>query len=211
MTAVCLIWAQSADGVIGADGALPWQLPEDQALFRALTTGAAVVMGRRTWDSLPPRFRPLPNRRNLVLTRTPGWSAAGAEALAAPAALPPLEQVWVIGGAEVYAAFEPQASMAVITTVGLRVVGDVRAPVLGPRWQAWTPQPWAGERISRTGLPYAVELRVAGGVGTAAGWFARVLDVLTDRFTGAGPQARRSPRAYGILETPVTPGTPDQV
>jgi dihydrofolate reductase len=66
-----LVWAQSANGVIGRDGTLPWHLPEDMARFRALTTGATVLMGRRTWESLPPRFRPLPGRRNLVLSRTP--------------------------------------------------------------------------------------------------------------------------------------------
>src|SRR5205823_6188330 len=66
-----LIWAQSANGVIGRDGVLPWHLPEDQQRFRRLTGGATVLMGRRTWESLPPRFRPLPGRRNLVLSRTP--------------------------------------------------------------------------------------------------------------------------------------------
>lgn len=66
-----LVWAQSANGVIGRDGTLPWHLPEDLKHFRALTTGATVLMGRRTWESLPPRFRPLPGRRNVVLSRTP--------------------------------------------------------------------------------------------------------------------------------------------
>ena len=73
-----LVWAQAANGVIGRDGALPWQLPEDLARFKALTTGATVVMGRTTWESLPASVRPLPGRRNVVLTRQDGWTADGA-------------------------------------------------------------------------------------------------------------------------------------
>jgi len=65
-----LVWAQAANGVIGRDGTLPWRLPEDLAHFKALTTGATVVMGRTTWESLPPSFRPLPGRRNVVLSRS---------------------------------------------------------------------------------------------------------------------------------------------
>ena len=74
---VRLVWAQAAGGVIGAGGALPWHLPEDLRLFRALTLGSTVVMGRRTWTSLPPRARPLPGRRNVVLSRTLGEAAPG--------------------------------------------------------------------------------------------------------------------------------------
>ena len=66
---VGLIWAQSTSGVIGRDGTIPWHLPEDLARFKQVTMGHTVVMGRRTWDSLPARFRPLPGRRNIVLTR----------------------------------------------------------------------------------------------------------------------------------------------
>jgi len=108
---VNLIWAQSANGVIGADGQLPWRIPEDLAHFRMLTDGGTVVMGRATWESLPPRFRPLPGRRNVVLTRQQDWSAPGAvvahtldEALTSADG-----DVWVIGGASVYAAALPRA------------------------------------------------------------------------------------------------------
>ena len=108
---VSLIWAEAADRVIGRDGALPWQLPEDQQLFKQLTTGATVVMGRATWDSLPASVRPLPGRRNVVLTRQQDWSAPGAvvahtldEAIASADG-----DVWVIGGASVYAAALPRA------------------------------------------------------------------------------------------------------
>jgi dihydrofolate reductase len=118
-----LIYARAANGVIGCtrDGrpAMPWHLPEDLAHFRRLTQGCPVIMGRTTWDSLPPRFRPLPGRVNLVLTRdevrAAELRAAGAVPVASlEAALthcrtlrdqhgrPPAE-VWVIGGAQVYA------------------------------------------------------------------------------------------------------------
>ena len=81
-----LIWAQARRRVIGREGALPWHLPQDMAHFRQATAGCAVIMGRKTWDSLPPRFRPLPGRMNIVITRQPGWSAqpaAGAGAVPA--------------------------------------------------------------------------------------------------------------------------------
>ncbi len=74
-----LVWAQSTSGVIGRDGGIPWHVPEDMAHFKQLTAGCTVVMGRRTWESLPARFRPLPGRRNVVLTRQSGYRAEGAE------------------------------------------------------------------------------------------------------------------------------------
>jgi dihydrofolate reductase len=74
-----LVWAQAHAGVIGRNGGMPWHVPEDLAHFKAVTLGAAVVMGRRTWESFPERFRPLPGRRNIVLTRDASWSADGAE------------------------------------------------------------------------------------------------------------------------------------
>ena len=75
---ISLIWAQAADGVIGEAGSIPWHLPEDLAHFKELTHGGAVIMGRRTWDSLPERFRPLAGRRNIVITRQKDWSVEGA-------------------------------------------------------------------------------------------------------------------------------------
>jgi dihydrofolate reductase len=74
---VGMIWAQARGGVIGADGTMPWHLPEDMKHFRRTTRGAAVVMGRRTWESFPPRFRPLPGRTNVVLSRDPGFIPEG--------------------------------------------------------------------------------------------------------------------------------------
>ena len=73
-----LIFARAANGVIGNHGTLPWHLPEDMAHFRRTTLGCPVIMGRKTWDSLPAKFRPLPGRLNVVVTRQPGWQASGA-------------------------------------------------------------------------------------------------------------------------------------
>ena len=97
---VGLIWAQSTSGVIGRDGAIPWHLPEDLARFKALTMGHTVVMGRRTWDSLPERFRPLPGRRNIVLTRNGAVDATGAEVMGSMDEALVDEPTWVIGGSE---------------------------------------------------------------------------------------------------------------
>ena len=74
-----LIWAQARGGVIGKDGGMPWHVPEDLAHFREVTTGAPVIMGRRTWESFPSRFRPLPGRRNIVVTHSDSWANEGAE------------------------------------------------------------------------------------------------------------------------------------
>ena len=132
-----LVWAEAANGVIGRDGALPWHLPEDLAHFRELTRGHTVLMGRRTWDSLPPRFRPLPGRRNLVLTRDQAWTAEGAEAVhRLDDALAAYPDVWVIGGAEVYRAALPHADRLAITQLREEFTGDAYAPRPGAGWRA---------------------------------------------------------------------------
>lgn len=89
-----LVWAQSLSGVIGRDNAIPWRVPEDMARFKELTMGHTVLMGRLTWESLPAKFRPLPGRRNVVLSRDPGYVAEGAEVITA---LPDDFDGWVIG------------------------------------------------------------------------------------------------------------------
>jgi dihydrofolate reductase len=125
-----LIWAQSANGVIGRDGALPWRLPEDMKHFRAVTAGATVLMGRLTWESLPARFRPLPGRRNLVLSRTPQEGAETfpdlRQALAAASG-----DVWVMGGARVYREALPFADRIEVTQLREEFEGDVLAPEIG--------------------------------------------------------------------------------
>ncbi len=166
---VSLIWAQARDGLIGASGALPWHLPEDLASFRSLTTGSTVVMGRRTWESLPERFRPLPGRTNVVLTSDPDWSAEGATRAGSVAdVLAEHESLWVIGGGAVYAAFLPHADRLVITDVDVLVDGDTWAPAIGPDWQRVTRTPEEGWSISSSGgLRYAVSEYARGPVGSA--------------------------------------------
>ncbi len=169
---VSLIWAQAHDRVIGAGGRLPWHLPEDLRLFRERTGGGTVVMGRRTWESLPERFRPLPGRRNVVLSRDPGWSADGAERAGSVAeVLAAAGDCWVIGGAAVYAAFLPHAARLVVTDVDLAVDGDTRAPAIDGAWRPVTRTPGDGWATSATGLRYRVTeygRLPAAGPGTAA-------------------------------------------
>ena len=155
---VQLIWAQARDRVIGADGTLPWRLPEDMALFRELTTGGTVVMGRRTWESLPERFRPLPGRTNVVLTSDATWKADGAlRASSVEEALAEGRPLWVIGGGAVYAAFLPHADRLVVTDVDLDVVGDTWAPRLDEGWTRTSRTPAEGWSVSgASDLRYAV-------------------------------------------------------
>jgi dihydrofolate reductase len=154
---VSLVWAQGRGGVIGAGGRLPWHLPEDLALFRRLTTGSTVVMGRRTWESLPERFRPLPGRTNVVLTTDPGWTADGARRAGSVAeVLDGGEDLWVIGGGAVYAAFLPHADRLVVTDVDLDVPGDTWAPPIGPEWTPEARDPAEGWHPSSSGPRYAV-------------------------------------------------------
>jgi dihydrofolate reductase len=157
-----LIWAE-AGGVIGNDGVMPWHLPEDLAHFKQLTLGAPVVMGRKTWDSLNPRFRPLPGRRNIVVTRQAGWhvdgvdtahSVAEALELAAAAADDSTISAWVIGGSEIFAAVIDRADRLEVTEIRTSVAGDTHAPSIDGRWaEAWR-DPIDGWHTSRTGLDY---------------------------------------------------------
>ncbi len=134
-----LIFARSANGVIGKDGGLPWHLPEDLAHLKRLTTGHPVVMGRKTWDSLPARFRPLPGRLNIVVTRQPRWHADGALRAAsledALALCPADADAWVLGGAEIYRVALPLSHSAVVTEIDAEFAGDAKAPVLGTEWR----------------------------------------------------------------------------
>ena len=134
-----LIFARARNGVIGKDNQLPWHLPEDLAHFKRTTLGQPVIMGRKTWDSLPPRFRPLPGRQNIVVTRKADWQAEGAqragsltEAMALCAGAP---DVWVIGGAQIYQQAEPLASSAVVTEIDADFEGDAFAPTLSAAWR----------------------------------------------------------------------------
>lgn len=188
---VGLIWAEADGGVIGAGGTVPWRLPEDQALFKTLTVGGTVVMGRRTWESLPASVRPLPGRRNVVLSRQPGYLADGAEVIAAPAEAvrDGGDQVWVVGA---YRAFVAVAEIAVVTRVELAVAGDTVAPRLGDDWRPATDQRWAGRRRSVTGLAWSVTVHLRNGAALDEG--------LSRALTRALP-----PVAGGPCEPPLSP------
>jgi dihydrofolate reductase len=152
---VHLVWAEAADRVIGADGAIPWRIPEDQANFKRRTMGGTVVMGRATWDSLPAKFRPLDGRRNVVLTRDPHWSADGATVAHGTDEVDISDgDVWIIGGAAVYEAFLPMADHILRTRVDLTVTGDTRAPALGPQWVLENESGW---QTSRNGPRFVIE------------------------------------------------------
>jgi dihydrofolate reductase len=129
-----LIWAQAANGVIGRDNGIPWHIPADMAHFKQVTAGSAVLMGRRTWESLPPRFRPLPGRRNLVLTRDPTWTDEGAEPVHDLEQALRHDPVWVMGGADVYRAALPYADVVELTELRESVDGDVFAPAVPSGW-----------------------------------------------------------------------------
>jgi dihydrofolate reductase len=134
-----LIFARAANGAIGKNGTMPWHLPEDLAHFKRTTLGAPVIMGRKTWESLPARFRPLPGRTNVVVTRQRDWQAEGAQvAHSLDEALRlcgKVSDAWIIGGAEIYAQALPLASTAVVTEIEAEFEGDAFAPQFGPGWQ----------------------------------------------------------------------------
>jgi dihydrofolate reductase len=150
-----LIFARAANGVIGNLNALPWHLPEDLAHFKRTTLGCPVIMGRKTWDSLPGRFKPLPGRLNIVVTRQRDWRAEGAVCAhslhEACALCPEGSDVWVIGGAELYAQALPLASSAVVTEIDAQFEGDAFAPQFAAEWSET-----ARERLtSATGLKFS--------------------------------------------------------
>lgn len=161
-----MIWAEARGGAIGRDGDMPWRLPEDAAFFKQQTLGAPVIMGRATWESLPERFRPLPGRPNIVVTRNAAFDAPGASVV------PSLEQalamftgpegtaeaqdrVWIMGGGQLYRAGMPLADELVVTKIELDVPdADTFAPEIGPGWTLVDP---GTRETSRTGLEYRFE------------------------------------------------------
>lgn len=160
---VTLVVARARNGVIGRDNALPWHLPEDLRHFKATTLGHAVVMGRKTFESIG---RPLPGRRMIVVTRNPQWSHSGCEraaslpeaiALAARPCNDPTiatDEAFVIGGAEIFAAALPIADRAIVTEIAIDPGGDTHFPALGP--PDWTLRDEAAAR-STNGLEYTIQ------------------------------------------------------
>jgi dihydrofolate reductase len=147
-----LIFARARNGVIGRNNTLPWHLPEDLAHFKRCTLGCPVILGRKTWDSLPPKFRPLPGRSNVVVTRQHGWQANGAVVAhsldEACAACRPDSTAWVIGGAELYSQALPLANTVVVTEIDADFEGDAFAPQFGPEWVEISHQ----QLLSSTGM-----------------------------------------------------------
>lgn len=155
MNGLILIAAVANNGVIGKNNALPWHLPEDMKHFKALTTGHAVIMGRKTWESLPPKFRPLPNRLNIVLTRNSSYQAVGAtvvnsldEAVKVGAG----GTAFVIGGATLYAQALPLAERLELTEIDAAFPGDAFFPEIDrAQWREVA----RSSGVSAAGLGYA--------------------------------------------------------
>ena len=131
---ISLVAAVARGGVIGRDNTIPWRIPADLARFREITMGHPVVMGRRTWDSIPARFRPLPGRRNFVVTRNPKWYGAGAERVGSLEEALRLvgddAEVFVIGGAQIYTAALPLADELLLTEIDAEIEGDTLFPAV---------------------------------------------------------------------------------
>jgi dihydrofolate reductase len=153
---ISLVAAVAQGSVIGRDGTIPWRIPEDARRFREVTIGHPVVMGRRTWESLPDRFRPLPGRRNVVVTRNPDWHADAAERAGslddALRLLEGAERVSVIGGAQMYAEALPLADELLLTEIDLEVEGDT----FFPDWdRGLFDESSREEHVSEDGIPFA--------------------------------------------------------
>lgn len=153
---LALIAACARGGVIGIDNRLPWHLPEDMKFFRETTRGKPVIMGRKTWESLPDAFRPLPGRRNIVVSRNPGYVAPGASVVAslpeALAAASYADIAFVIGGAELYRQALPLADRLLLTEIDQAYEGDAFFPDFDrSAWHETAREP----RIAESGLPFA--------------------------------------------------------
>ncbi len=170
---VGMIWAQTNTGVIGAGGGMPWHLPEDMAHFKRVTLGHPVVMGRKTWESFPDKFRPLPERTNIVVTRQKGWGgtpeASGAvvldsveEALVEAQFSPGGDAVWVIGGGQIFEQTAGNCNVAVVTVINTDVSGDTQAPELGPDWSFRGATPLEGWHTSKNGTEYRITMWARG-------------------------------------------------
>lgn len=151
---ITLIVARAANGVIGLNNTLPWQLPEDLRHFKATTLGHVLVMGRKTFESIG---RPLPGRRTIVLTRDPSWTRPGCERAAsmdeAITLAGDVPSVFIAGGGEIYRAVLDQADQAIITEIDLEPEGDAFFPSLDPaKWLLESRQTCTGA----SGIRYAI-------------------------------------------------------
>lgn len=167
ITGIGMVWAQTPAGVIGMEGDMPWHLPEDLRHFNQLTRGHPVIMGRKTWLSFPDKYRPLPHRTNIVISRNRDWAstpeAAGAvvvssmdAALLESRAADGNETVWILGGGEIFRQSVGIATSAVVTTIDVDADGDTRAPELDSRWQRQISEPTAGWLTGANGTRYSI-------------------------------------------------------
>ena len=156
---MAMIVAMDEDGFIGRGNRLPWKLSSDMTRFKELTEGDgfnSVIMGRKTWDSLPDAFRPLPERVNIVMSRDTDWQAEGAEtALYIGRAIELAyaegsDECWVIGGAQVYGMFLERMEEIHVTTVHTSGSGEVKFP-------EWDRGEWSEEVVERVGTDMDIE------------------------------------------------------
>jgi dihydrofolate reductase len=165
VTGVGLVWAQTSGGVIGKNGDMPWHLPEDLKHFNRLTMGHPVIMGRKTWLSFPDKYRPLPGRTNIVISRQKNWGdspeAEGAvvvpsldDALLESQFVDGGETVWILGGGEVFRQSTELANVAVVTTIDVEADGDTFAPELDETWEAAASVPPDGWLTAANGTRY---------------------------------------------------------
>ena len=155
MSEIILVVAIADNGVIGDQGRLPWRIGEDLKRFKALTTGHTVVMGRKTWDSLPKK--PLPGRVNIVCTRDPGWKAPypDVKSVTVPqldlSFLAPGKDLMVIGGAEIYHYFLPKADRIELTEVHCAFAGDAKFHLDRSGWK----ETFREDHVTPDGLHYS--------------------------------------------------------
>ena len=190
--ALSLIWAQSTSGVIGRAGGIPWRLPEDQVRFKELTLGHTVVMGRLTWESLPAKVRPLPGRRNVVVSRHAGYMADGAGEVVTALTDAPLgdDRAWITVAVRSMPRALPLATRCEVTEIEIdlrREDSDALAPVLDESWQG-TVGDW---QDSTAGPRYRFHtyLRRMTRLSTAAGTSCR----------GGGSRISRASNPLGLV------------
>ncbi len=148
---IVLILARATNGVIGKNGKLPWHLPADLRRFKQLTQGTPMIMGRKTFESLPGL---LEGRRHIVLTRDKAWAEEGAEvarSLKDALKLANAPHVSVIGGAEIYRLFLAKADRIELTEVHLAATGDTTLPAFGPEWREAARQAFPADSVSDQG------------------------------------------------------------
>ena len=170
---VGMIWAQTTNGVIGRDGGMPWHLPEDLAHFKRTTLNHPVIMGRKTWDSFPDKYRPLPGRTNIVISRRPEMReqlvAGGAvvvesveEAMAEAAASPGGDEMLDPWRRRDLQSHHAAANAASVTVIDMETDGDTYAPQLGPDWKLDGVSPTEGWSTAANGTRYRISLWVRG-------------------------------------------------